>query len=63
MFKRQIEELQEMVNTREDYIMNMEIEIKTQKELLRDAKQALSSLERLQTKYEPKTNEDPSVSI
>jgi hypothetical protein len=44
----------------------MEEEIKSQKELLKDAKQALTSLERVQSKYEEQeeeVNEAALVSI
>lgn len=66
MFKKQVEELREMVVEKEIIINRMEEEIKSQKELLKDAKQALTSLERVQSKYEEQgeeVNETALVSI
>ena len=66
MFKKQVEELREMVVEKEIIINRMEEEIKSQKELLKDAKQALTSIERVQSKYEEQgeeVNETALVSI
>lgn len=53
MFSAQISELRSMVEGKESDIQLYEERLKTMKEELRDVKQALSSLERVQAKYEP----------
>lgn len=64
MFKVQVQELRDMVEVKELCITDLENELKNKKEELRDIKQALSSLERVQSKYEPQeVDEDVSVPL
>lgn len=52
MFRNQIEQLKETQEGLEKFISTMEESIKSKKEELRDVKQAVASLERIQSKYE-----------
>lgn len=54
MFKTQIQELRNLEERLGNEIYSMEAVIKSKKEELRDVKQGLASLERIQAKYEPK---------
>ena len=62
MFKSQLSELGDMVNSLNKEIFSMEEVLKAKKEELRDVKQAYGSLERIQSKYDtPKTEEELMV--
>lgn len=52
MFKNQIHDLTKMQELMESEIFTLEESLKKQKEELRDVKQALASLERIQSKYD-----------
>ena len=52
MFKNQIHDLTKMQELMESEILTLEEGLKKQKEELRDVKQALASLERIQSKYD-----------
>lgn len=52
MFKNQIHDLSKMQELMESEILTLEESLKKQKEELRDVKQALASLERIQSKYD-----------
>lgn len=52
MFNEQIKQLKENQKNMEKSINTTEIWLKKQKEELRDVKQAVTSLERIQAKYE-----------
>ena len=54
MFKTQVEQLKETQEKIEGIIESTEYDLKKQKEELRDVKQAIASLERIQAKYENK---------
>lgn len=54
MFKTQVEQLKETQEGIEVFISRNEDMIKSKKEELRDVKQAIASLERIQAKYEDK---------
>lgn len=54
MFKTQVEQLKETQEGIEAFISMNEDMIKSKKEELRDVKQAIASLERIQAKYENK---------
>jgi len=60
MFKKQLVDLGEMVNNLNQDITAMEELLKAKKEELRDVKQAYSSLERIQSKYD-KFEEDEVI--
>ena len=64
MFRVQIEQLKETEMSMEKGISMLEDSIKKQKAELRDVKQAIASLERIQTKYDVEEfDEAVSVSI
>lgn len=63
MFKTQIQELKSLEERLVDEISDMEASIKSKKEELRDVKQGLASLERIQSKYEPKEVENEASNI
>ena len=64
MFRVQIEQLKETEMSMEKEISMLEDNIKKQKAELRDVKQAIASLERIQTKYDVEEfNEAVSVSV
>lgn len=63
MFTNQIQELKELVEGKEKAIETLEHQAKVAKEELRDIKQALASLERVQTKYDPKEMTDETTDI
>lgn len=52
MFRNQIQDLLKMQEVMEGEILTLEESLKKQKEELRDVKQALASLERIQSKYD-----------
>ena len=52
MFRNQIHDLTKMQELMESEILTLEESLKKQKEELRDVKQALASLERIQSKYD-----------
>lgn len=52
MFRNQIQDLLKMQEVMEGEILTLEEGLKKQKEELRDVKQALASLERIQSKYD-----------
>ena len=52
MFRNQIHDLTKMQELMESEILTLEEGLKKQKEELRDVKQALASLERIQSKYD-----------
>lgn len=52
MFRNQIQDLLKMQEVMESEILTLEEGLKKQKEELRDVKQALASLERIQSKYD-----------
>ena len=52
MFRNQIQDLLKMQEVMEGEILTLEESLKKQKEELRDVKQALTSLERIQSKYD-----------
>ena len=52
MFRNQIQDLLKMQEVMEGEIFTLEESLKKQKEELRDVKQALASLERIQSKYD-----------
>lgn len=54
MFRNQIEQLKKTQEKIEGIIESTEYDLKKQKEELRDVKQAIASLERIQAKYEDK---------
>ena len=58
MLKGQLLELGNMVNNLNTEIANMEEILKAKKEELRDVKQAYSSLERIQSKYDKFEDEE-----
>ena len=58
MLKGQLLELGNMVNNLNTEIANMEEVLKAKKEELRDVKQAYSSLERIQSKYDKLEDEE-----
>lgn len=62
MFKTQIQQLKETEIQMEKEIEALEDSLKKQKAELRDVKQAITSLERIQSKYEVE-DETSSVSI
>lgn len=62
MFKKQIEQLNEMQVGLESFIEEYESLIKRKKEELRDIRAGLASLERIQAKYEVK-EEDEAVGL
>lgn len=62
MFKTQIKQLKETEIQMEKEIEALEDSLKKQKAELRDVKQAITSLERIQSKYEVE-DETSSVSI
>lgn len=62
MFKTQIQQLKETEIQMEKAIETLEDSLKKQKAELRDVKQAITSLERIQSKYEVE-DETSSVSI
>ena len=62
MFKKQIEQLNEMQVGLESFIEEYESLIKKKKEELRDIRAGLASLERIQAKYEVK-EEDEAVGL
>lgn len=62
MFKTQIKQLKETEIQMEKEIETLEDSLKKQKAELRDVKQAITSLERIQSKYEVE-DETSSVSI
>lgn len=62
MFKVQIEQLSTMQEELEVFIEQYESQIKKKKEELRDIKAGLASLERIQSKYEDK-EEDETVGL
>ena len=57
MFKNQIHDLTKMQELMESEILTLEEGLKKQKEELRDVKQALASLERIQSKYDTSDEE------
>ena len=57
MFKNQIHDLTKMQEVMESEILTLEEGLKKQKEELRDVKQALASLERIQSKYDTSDEE------
>lgn len=57
MFKNQIQDLLKMQEVMEGEILTLEESLKKQKEELRDVKQALASLERIQSKYDTSDEE------
>ena len=57
MFKNQIHDLTKMQELMESEILTLEESLKKQKEELRDVKQALASLERIQSKYDTSDEE------
>ena len=64
MFRVQIEQLKETEMSMEKGISMLENSIKKQKAELRDVKQAIASLERIQTKYDVEEfDEAVSVSV
>lgn len=64
MFRTQIEQLKETEMSMEKGISLLEDSIKKQKAELRDVKQAIASLERIQTKYDVEEyDEAVSVSV
>ena len=64
MFRVQIEQLKETEMSMEKGISMLEDSIKKQKAELRDVKQAIASLERIQTKYDiEEFDEAVSVSV
>lgn len=64
MFRVQIEQLKETEMSMEKGISMLEDSIKKQKAELRDVKQAIASLERIQTKYDVEEfDEAVSVSV
>ena len=64
MFRVQIEQLKETEISMEKGISMLEDSIKKQKAELRDVKQAIASLERIQTKYDVEEfDEAVSVSV
>ena len=64
MFRVQIEQLKETEMSMEKGIAMLEDSIKKQKAELRDVKQAIASLERIQTKYDiEELDEAVSVSV
>ena len=64
MFRAQIEQLKETEMSMEKGISLLEDSIKKQKAELRDVKQAIASLERIQTKYDVEEyDEAVSVSV
>ena len=58
MLKSQLLELGNMVNNLNTEIASLEEVLKSKKEELRDIKQAYSSLERIQSKYDTLEDED-----
>lgn len=57
MFRNQIQDLLKMQEVMESEILTLEESLKKQKEELRDVKQALASLERIQSKYDTSDEE------
>lgn len=57
MFRNQIQDLLKMQEVMESEILTLEEGLKKQKEELRDVKQALASLERIQSKYDTSDEE------
>ena len=57
MFRNQIHDLTKMQELMESEILTLEESLKKQKEELRDVKQALASLERIQSKYDTSDEE------
>ena len=57
MFRNQIQDLLKMQEVMEGEILTLEESLKKQKEELRDVKQALTSLERIQSKYDTQDEE------
>ncbi|MBP3905925.1 MAG: hypothetical protein J6D12_02295 [Peptostreptococcaceae bacterium] len=57
MFRNQIQDLLKMQEVMEGEILTLEESLKKQKEELRDVKQALASLERIQSKYDTQDEE------
>lgn len=57
MFRNQIQDLLKMQEVMEGEILTLEESLKKQKEELRDVKQALASLERIQSKYDTSDEE------
>ena len=57
MFRNQIQDLLKMQEVMEGEILTLEEGLKKQKEELRDVKQALASLERIQSKYDTQDEE------
>ena len=57
MFRNQIQDLLKMQEVMECEILTLEESLKKQKEELRDVKQALASLERIQSKYDTSDEE------
>ena len=57
MFRNQIQDLLKMQEVMEGEILTLEEGLKKQKEELRDVKQALASLERIQSKYDTSDEE------
>ena len=62
MLKSQLVELGSMVNNLNTEIASLEEVLKAKKEELRDVKQAYTSLERIQSKYDEKV-EDGEVAL
>ena len=60
MFTKQIEQLNEMLIKTEQEVNNFEENLKRKKEELRDLRAGLTSLERIQAKYEDKVEYETS---
>ena len=60
MFTKQIEQLNEMLIRTEQEVNNFEEGLKRKKEELRDLRAGLTSLERIQAKYEDKIEDETS---
>lgn len=61
MFREQIEQLKQTQESIEKGIILVEDGLKKQKEELRDVKQAIASLERIQAKYEVEETKEEST--